>query len=75
VLPAYAQVQLLQREAELAEATSSAEGSSKALKLEQARLQEAADQWRAKALELQAEVSSSMSSCVLPLLVVCTICS
>lgn len=53
-----AQVQLLQREAELAEATSTAEGSSKAWKLEQARLQEAADQWRAKALELQAEVSS-----------------
>lgn len=58
-----AQVQLLQREAELAEATSAAEGSSKAWKLEQARLREAADQWRAKALELQAEVSSSSSSC------------
>lgn len=63
-----AQVQLLQREVELAEATTAAEGSSNAWKLEQARLQEAADQWRVKALELQAEVSSSSSrasaSCV-----------
>lgn len=51
------QVQFLQREAELAEATSAAESSSKSWKQEQAHLQEAADEWREKALELQEEVS------------------
>lgn len=48
---------MLQREAELAEATSAVDSSSKAWKQEQAHLQEAADEWREKALELQEEVN------------------
>lgn len=51
------QIQLLQREAELADATSAADRSSKAWRQEQAHLQEAVDEWREKAIELQDEVS------------------
>lgn len=46
----------MQREAELADAVSTADSNSKALGQEQARLQESADRWREKALELQEEV-------------------
>jgi hypothetical protein len=52
------QVQLLQREAELADATSAADSSSKAWRQEQAHLQEAVDEWREKAIKLQDEVSN-----------------
>lgn len=50
------QVQLLQREAELSETAATADSSSRAWAQEQARLQEAANKWREKALELQEEV-------------------
>lgn len=56
------QVQLMQREAELAEASSNAAAGSKAWKLEQARLQEAADKWRGQAVSLQAEVRALLGT-------------
>lgn len=46
----------MQRGVELAEANSNAAAGSKTWKLEQARLQEAAEKWRGQAVSLQAEV-------------------
>jgi hypothetical protein len=53
------QVQLMQREAELAESTSNAAAGSKAWQLEQARLQETVDKWQGQAVSLQAEVRTA----------------
>lgn len=55
------QVQLLQREAELAEATTAADSRSQLWGKEQQSLQEAASKWRGKALELQEEVNHGMN--------------
>ena len=52
------QVQLLQREAELAEAISAADSNTKNWTQEHRRLQDASDKWRGKALDLQEEVRS-----------------
>jgi hypothetical protein len=51
------QVKLLHCEVQLADATSAADSSSKAWRQEQAHLHEAVNEWRAKAIELQEEVS------------------
>jgi len=56
VLACAVQVQLLQRDAELAEAMSTSESSTTAWRQEQQRLQNALEKWREKALEMQEEV-------------------
>jgi hypothetical protein len=56
------QMQLMQREAELAEHMSSAGDSSRAWQAERQGLTEVADKWRSKAIELQQEVRVAAGS-------------